>query len=224
MQTISETDFQKLVAEARILESDGFGPKVLLTPEQRVVKLFRRKHTISSSAFFPYAARFAANAAKLARLNVPTVSISAIWRIPSQKRDAVIYPLLPGITLRSALAAATTEERLALVLRLAEFCARQHQLGIHFRSLHLGNILLTPDDRFALIDIADLRCHHFELGALARVRNLGALLRLNEDRLVLEAIGTTLFLNRYIECSATPRPAFALACWLSRSPWRTALI
>lgn len=223
MQTISETDYQALVAEARILEKDKFGPKVLLTADQRIVKLFRRKNTFSSAALFPYAARFAANAKSLTNLGIPTVVVSAIFRIPSQKRDGIVYPMLPGTALRSVLADASAEARRILIRRLAEFCAQLHQLGIHFRSLHLGNILLTPDDRFALIDIADLRCHRFALGPLARARNLGALLRLASDRSFLEEAGTDLFINRYLECSKVPRSALSLACWLSRSPWHSVL-
>ncbi|MEN9362257.1 MAG: hypothetical protein RL095_3792 [Verrucomicrobiota bacterium] len=223
LQTISENDFQSLVAGARLLEADKFGPKVLLTPSGRIVKLFRRKSLMSSAALFPYASRFAENARRLAMLDIPSVDVSAVLRIPSQKRDAVVYPLLPGTALRSVLDAASPEERKALLLRLADFCAHLHQLGVHFRSLHLGNVLLTPDQRFALIDIADLRCRRFSLGPLARIRNLGALLRLKSDRDYIEEAGMRLFIDRYLASASMPRKALAVASWLSRSPWRPAL-
>ena len=49
---------------------------------------------------------------------------------------------------------------------------RLHDEGIYFRSLHLGNVVLTPQGELGLIDIADVRLHRGPLTRFWRKRNL----------------------------------------------------
>jgi len=53
---------------------------------------------------------------------------------------------------------------------------------VYFRSLHFGNVVLTPDNTLGLIDIADLRCQKRTLSDSKRLRNFAHLLRYKEDR------------------------------------------
>ncbi|MOA52408.1 hypothetical protein D3C78_1757000 [compost metagenome] len=47
-----------------------------------------------------------------------------------------------------------------------------HQSGIYFRSLHLGNIVVTPEGKLGLIDVADMRFLRSPLSARLVKRNL----------------------------------------------------
>jgi len=59
---------------------------------------------------------------------------------------------------------------------LKHFCR-----GIYFRSLHLGNIVLTPEGSLGLIDIADLSFQRRPLSKAKARRNLAHFTRLLEN-------------------------------------------
>ena len=66
MQTLEQADYLALRADARVLEYDRHGDKVLQLADGSYLKLFRRKRLLSSAAWYPYAKRFADNALALA--------------------------------------------------------------------------------------------------------------------------------------------------------------
>jgi len=140
MKKLSKEDYLTLREGAEVVESDGHGDKVLLLPDGSYLKLFRRKRLLSTALFSPYAKRFAKNASKLAMLNIPTVSIINLFRIPSIERTAVHYNPLAGATLRGMKNGIDN----TLALKLGKFIRQLHDKGIYFRSLHFGNIVLTP--------------------------------------------------------------------------------
>lgn len=191
MQTLSRDAYLALRASATVVERDLHGEKVLQLEDGSYLKLFRRKRLISSAAWYPYAQRFADNADALKERGIPCPKVVAVYRIKSIQRDAVLYSPLPGNTLRELILAgkATTELR----TRLADFIARLHEYGIYFRSLHLGNIVLTPEKTFGLIDIADLHAGGSPVPPWRRRRNLQHLLRCKEDRAWLDAPGIAAF-------------------------------
>ena len=100
VNTLEHDDYLAMRAGATVLEADSFGEKVLLLTDGTVLKLFRRKRLFSSAAWYPYAQRFADNAAALDRLGIPVPQIIDVVRIPSLARDAVHYHPLVGRTLR----------------------------------------------------------------------------------------------------------------------------
>ena len=53
---------------------------------------------------------------------------------------------------------------------------------MYFRSLHFGNVVLTPENTLGLIDIADLSCQATPLSQSKRRRNFSHLRRYAEDR------------------------------------------
>ncbi len=111
----------------------------------------------------------------------------AVYRIPQAARDAVRYRPLAGRTLRQLASAGQAPDRLRA--RLGQFVARLHESGVYFRSLHLGNIVLTPGNTLGLIDIADLRAGGRPLSRRRRWRNFRHLMRNAQDRGWLEADG-----------------------------------
>ncbi|MBM7061188.1 phosphotransferase [Pseudomonas sp. UL073] len=185
MQTLDPESYQSLRMGATVLEADAHGDKVLHLQDGRFLKLFRRKRLISSAALYPYAQRFADNIEALQQRGIPCPRVEQVYRIPAIQRDAVLYAPLPGLTLRQALAEPARPSA-ELAERLARFIARLHQSGVYFRSLHLGNILLTENDELGLIDVADMQCQKRPLNAWKRKRNFKHLLRYPKDQQLLE--------------------------------------
>ncbi len=185
MQTLDLAKYQSLREGATVLEADGHGDKVLRLQDGSILKLFRRKRLISSAALYPYARRFTDNIAALERRGIPCPQVKDIYRIPAIERDAVLYEPLPGITLRQALGAADASVE-GLAEQLASFIARLHREGVYFRSLHLGNILLTDNDALGLIDVADMKCQRGPLNAWKRKRNFKHMLRYTKDQQLLD--------------------------------------
>lgn len=185
LQTLEHDDYLALRAGARVLERDRHGEKVLALADGSYLKLFRRKRLLSSAAWYPYAQRFADNARALAERSIPCPAVTGVWRIPALARDAVRYQPLDGLTLRQRMGADAGPS--GLRAQLGAFVAGLHQAGIYFRSLHLGNIVLTPQNALGLIDIADLRIGKRSLPSRLRQRNLRHLLRDAHDRAWLQA-------------------------------------
>lgn len=184
MQTLNAQQYANLKQDATVLEEDALGEKVLHLQDNTIIKLFRRKRLLSSALLTPYSKRFASNAAQLQQLNIPTVTIQMLWRIPSIKRTAVHYRPLEGETVRKLLPAQAKEERSLLIPLLARFIAHLHRLGIYFRSLHPGNIVQTPSGQLGLIDISDMKFYHKPLSSELRLRNFEHFTRGYEEDLV----------------------------------------
>lgn len=185
LQTLEHDDYLALRADARVLERDRHGEKVLVLADGSYLKLFRRKRLISSAAWYPYAQRFADNALALAEREILCPGVIGLYRIPSVSRDAVRYRPLEGQTLRQLVRSGA--DTVGLRERLGRFVAELHEAGVYFRSLHLGNIVLTPAGTLGLIDIADLRAGRRPIPPHRRRRNLQHLLRDDQDRAWLQA-------------------------------------
>ncbi|WP_067587861.1 hypothetical protein [Endozoicomonas ascidiicola] len=184
MQTLSEIEFNELRQGGRVIESDGHGEKVIQLPDESYLKLFRRKHLISSELLKPYAQRFADNAAALIQLCVPTVDISGVYNVPAIQRKVVHYEPLQGDVLRSYLKSSSPSEREQLAIELGQFIATLHDSGVYFRSLHMGNIVRTVDRGLGLIDIADMRCLNRPFKDSERLRNFQHMIRYSEDMML----------------------------------------
>ena len=183
MKKLSKEDYLTLREGAEVIESDSNGNKVLLLTDGTYLKLFRVKRLITSAHLKPYSIRFTENAQKLTKLKIPTVSVIDTFKIPSIHRSAVHYSPLPGITLRSL------EGNLnkTLIEKLGGFIRQLHEKGIYFRSLHLGNIVLTPQNQLGLIDIADIKILKSVLPEKMRIRNFHHLCRYQKDKEIISS-------------------------------------
>ncbi len=203
---------------AEVLEADAYGEKLLRLVDGTLLKLFRRKRLLSSALYSPYAQRFADNTAALARLGILVPEVVDVMRIASIRRDAVRYRPLPGTMLRKfageQCAAQPTE---GLKRRFNEFVTQLHEQGIYFRSLHLGNVILTPGGELGLIDFADLRFYGRPLPGFVRARNIRRLLGIASERdwIDRERILCARRLSRFVV--ASPWLVAVLSCWLSDS-------
>ena len=198
MQLIDHEEYLAIRQEARVLEKDSHGDKVLLLPDGNYLKLFRRKRLLSSAALWPYAQRFADNTRALDAKGIACPKIIAVYRIAAIERDAVHYAPLPGKTLRQLIKQDQGTE--SLRGHFGQFVAKLHAHGVYFRSLHLGNVVLTPDNQLGLIDIADLRCQSRPLSRQQRIRNFQHMLRYDNDRqwLFSEPLNPDDFFGQYL--------------------------
>lgn len=180
MQLLDHEKYLALREGGKVIEKDGFGDKVVILPDGTFLKLFRRKRLISSAAIWPYAQRFADNAAKLKKLGIPCPEVIAVYRIPSIQRDLVHYHPLPGLTLRQ-LREGKGKCPPDIRERFWKFVDRVHDLGIYFRSMHLGNVVLTPEGELGLIDISDMRIKRNALSKKLRERNKVHIMKIPHD-------------------------------------------
>lgn len=178
MLALNHPAYLALRQGAQVIEADGSGDKVLVLADGTMLKFFRRKRLLSSALVFPYAQRFASNITALQRRQVPCPEVLSIYRIPSIARDVVHYTPLAGETVRHAFKGGAPAD---LRFRLGQFVAGLHGKGVYFRSLHLGNIVLTPDQRLGLIDVADMSLQRRMLSASKRLRNFQHLARYRKD-------------------------------------------
>ncbi|PHR95424.1 MAG: toluene tolerance protein [Oceanobacter sp.] len=181
MQPLSSEQFAAMRQGAVVIEQDGHGEKVLRLKNGTFLKLFRRKSWFSKTVLFPPAARFAANAKQLKALGIPCPHIIQLYKLSNPYRSVVHYEPLEGTTLRQLLNEQPSIEQLELFGMLGEFITHLHDLGIYFRSLHLGNIVLTQGGELGLIDISDMRCLGRSLPRRMRNRNYRHLLRYEKD-------------------------------------------
>jgi tRNA A-37 threonylcarbamoyl transferase component Bud32 len=181
MKTLKQETLETMLLGAKVIEEDGYGLKVARLVDGDFLKLYRRKRLISSSLWSSPAQRFAKNAEYLLQLGIIAPTIVDTLLIPQCKLNAVRYQPLPGQTLRDHWRALETHARDNEVERFGAFLGRLHELGVYFRSLHLGNVLCLPDQRFGLIDLSDMTITGKPLGRWKRKRNLQHMLRYPED-------------------------------------------
>lgn len=179
MRKLTETQYKTLTTGAQVIERDTFGPKVLHLADNSFLKIFRRRHTLSWSLIRPYSLKFAANAEKLRRRGIPTVTVQTVFNLPVPRKTAVQYIPLAGQTIRDLFRQGQLTD--GLILRLGQFIQQLHGQGIYFRSLHFGNIVLTPEDRFGLIDIADMTFLSRPLRQTEVIRNFNHMKRYRHD-------------------------------------------
>lgn len=170
---------------ATILEQDERGIKVMRLNDGQILKIFRIRNAYSLARWYSYARRFCKNAGRLHHLDVSTIHIKQLYHLETPGVTAVLYEPLQGDTLRQLLAVRSLTALEAH--RLGEFFANLHQKGIHFRSLHLGNIVLSTQGEFGLIDIADMRIYPWPLWCNTRVRSFRHIQRYPSD---IQALGS----------------------------------
>ncbi|MBF8792970.1 toluene tolerance protein [Pseudomonas monteilii] len=182
---LSQVDFDQLTLGAKVLEADSHGAKVYLLGDGNILKVFRRKRLISSALLRPYSRRFIDNAARLAQMGIPTLEVISHHKLDLPGRTAVLYRPLPGQTLLQ-LSREPGFSWDSLLPQLVELIRQLHRSGIYFRSLHLGNVVMTPDQRLGLIDVADMRFLRAPLPARMVRRNVQHMARYIEREKLAE--------------------------------------
>ncbi len=186
-----------MIKNGEVLTKDTFGDKVIRLNDGRIAKLFRLKRVFSSALIWPYAKRFVRAVEILQKKNIPTVQIINTYKVPSIKRDLIIYQPLEGDSLRDLLNDKNSREK--FVLEFACFLAHLHNSGIYFRAIHFNNVIVTSQGRFGLIDVTDLFYSSSPLNRFKRARNFKPILHYKEDRQAIASVSMELFLDKYVE-------------------------
>lgn len=175
MRIVTANELQDWLRQGDVLEKDSHGPKVILLPSGKLLKIFRSRRNPLLARLNPDARRFAERARRLQALGIHTPQIGECTWIDRDKAvSACLYQPLPGQPLDKLFRDARSEFD-SLLPALAAYILKLHRLGIYFRSLHLGNILRTPDGDFGLIDFLDLRFKRRPLGRMLVRRNFAHL-------------------------------------------------
>ncbi|MCK5543245.1 MAG: hypothetical protein KAI40_11195 [Desulfobacterales bacterium] len=189
-----------MIKDAQVLTKDTYGDKVIKLKDGRIAKLFRLKRIMSSALLWPYAKRFVRGAEILKKYNIPTVSVTDLFKVPSIKRDMVVYQPLKGRSLRD-LIKENNKNVSKLILEFASFFANLHDKGIYFRAIHFNNVFITEKGKFGLIDISDLYYSFMPLIISKRVRNFKPIFHYKEDREALDFFSLDKFLDIYCKSS-----------------------
>ncbi len=200
MTILSEKEYFELRLNAEVLARDIHGDKVLRLNDGNILKLFRVKRILSSAVFYPYSARFVNNSRKLHKLNIVTIKVIKIFKIPGIKRTAVIYEPLIGDTFIDLTSNPDISIQ-ALFEKLSKFISKLHEKGIYFRSLHLGNIIYLTNGNLGLIDISDMRIQTKPLSNRKRLRNFIHLLHHDNDFSNLHDYQKINFIDSYLQAS-----------------------
>ena len=202
----------QILNDAEIIERDPRGVKVLRLANSNILKIFRLRNAFSLARLWPYSRRFCINAKRLIHRGIPTVKIINEYSVSNEvlltqkdaahhykkfKTKAVEYTPLSGQTLKELL----LKDQLALAdaSQLGRFVAKLHQKGVHFRSLHLGNIILTPDGAMGLIDIADMKIYPWPLWFNTRIRSFRHLTRYSKLNKQFGDKRWLMVINSYLE-------------------------
>ncbi len=199
MKKLSIEKYNELTKNSEMLTNDLYGDKVLKLKDGRIVKLFRLKRFLSSALIWPYAKRFVRGVKILEKFNIPTVKSVELYKVPSIKRDIVIYQPLEGESLRDLIK--KTKDPSELIFSFARFFASLHNKGIYFRAIHFNNVFVTPKCEFGLIDVSDLYYSFLPMTISKRVRNFKPFFHYKEDRQAIESFSLEKFLNIYLEYS-----------------------
>ncbi|MBD9414025.1 toluene tolerance protein [Pseudomonas sp. PDM16] len=184
MRIVAANELQDWLSQGEVLEKDSNGPKVVRREDGTLLKIFRSRRTPLLARMSPDARRFADRATRLKSLGISTPDIiECCWVDREKAISACIYHPLEGRALDKLFNASRAEFD-QLLPRLASYIFRLHRQGIYFRSLHLGNVLLTTDGDFGLIDFLDIRFKNRPLGRMLVRRNFRHLQRYLERRKV----------------------------------------
>jgi hypothetical protein len=196
---LSDREFDYLCKTASILEQDVRGLKVLLLENGNILKIFRLRGLFSSSRVYSNARSFCRNAERLRTLGISTIGKCDLFHLPHSSNTIVIYEPLAGDTLKKLFYENKLFEKDYINVGL--FVAKLHNLGIHFKSLHFGNIVRTPTGELGLIDISDMRIFPWKLMLKTRLRGFKRFLRYQEDVKKMGKRNWELVLASYIESS-----------------------
>lgn len=178
-ELLSTEALDSMLAGGEVLEQDERGYKVVRLQTGDILKIFRVRRKISGARIYSHARRFMRNAERLHKLGVSTVACKRLYHFSNSTDTAVLYAPLAGYTVKKLLDGHLLNQEMAMALGV--FIARLHQLGVHFRSLHMGNILVMPDGQYGLIDISDMSIYPWPLFCNTRVRNFRHLCRYPDD-------------------------------------------
>jgi tRNA A-37 threonylcarbamoyl transferase component Bud32 len=193
---LTHDTFDQMISGGEVLEQDERGYKVIKLNSGDILKIFRLRRRVSGASIYSNARKFARNAERLQALGINTVQIKQLYHFEHSTNTAVLYSPLVGFTLKKLLEGNLLNQEMAFAL--GGYVAKLHQLGIHFRSLHMGNIVITPEGEYGLIDISDMSIYAWPLFGNTRARNFKHLTRYPDDIIKLGEASWESFKEGYL--------------------------
>ncbi len=195
MITLSPDEFEALWKRGTVISKHKkYGPKVFSTENGDYVKVFNPKSGLTKRRLFPKYKKFIANANRLKKLGIPTITVNNIYFLTKHQNYAVRYEPLIGYNLRDLF----VKEGASMISDFLPFLAKLHALGIYFRGIHLGNVLKLSSHDFGLIDMTDLYIKHKPLSVWHRVRNVSHMVNMQQDDKIFKTYGIVSLLNDYV--------------------------
>lgn len=195
MKRLNSKQFKLLCSTGQLLKGTAERPKIIRSPENHIIKMiYKRQKWLSSTYIRPYAKRFQARSQKLAMKQIIAPRIIQSYQCPAHQCDILIYPEIQGQPLKQCL----NQQRLH---QLAQFLVELHQKGIFFWDLHLDNIIVTPNNKMGLMDVATAHVSNAPLRLKSRARNLGRLMNIDYDTLTMYKHELNAFFQSYLFAS-----------------------
>jgi len=198
MEIINHDQFHLLTTHCELVTGSFDRPKMMWCSDTQcyIKTLYMKKRTLSTTHLSPYAYRFCQNAEKLAQRGIKAPHVQRLFYCPHKGCYLICYPHIDGQPLNGCF---NTE----LLKPLSQFIAELHQKGIYFNDCHLRNILLTPSQDFALIDIHTVKTYNQPLSRFLRRRHIARFFE-KEYRLCLWQYDWRQFLQGYFQAMDTP--------------------
>ncbi|WP_372369077.1 hypothetical protein [Candidatus Uabimicrobium sp. HlEnr_7] len=180
------TEGKKTVTRSR-------GGGLVIVEKERIIKVFSPK----KKGLYFY--QFIENVTKLQKLNVPIMELMGTYHVEGTPIFYMIYKPLVGVTLRDHLK--QSPEDCEIIKELASFFAHIHKLGIYFRAVHFGNIIVLPEGGFGLIDFGNMIIRNKSLNPWFRARNFRLFTRKNyqQDFAQIAKFGVKSFMEEYLQ-------------------------
>jgi len=193
MNKISEEQLEKLCSHGEAIDSKAGYPCVILHPDGTATKIWaKKKKLISSTTFSPYPNRFVKNAQR--GVTVPEILDQAI--LEGSHIRIVTYRSLPGNSIRQLLKSSPEKVN---IHSLCTYFHELHNKGIHFRSLHLGNIIQTPEAGYGLIDFTDVTYYSKPLSLKRRTANIAYPMQYQDDMRMINEAGLPDIAESYLD-------------------------
>ncbi len=218
--SISKKLFFHEVQKSHILQGTPILPKIIRRQDGMMMKCFYRKSFWSKDKqrirplFFlqPYAKQFVSHAKILLERGFLAPNVLDFYKVKKMHCQVVHYAEIQGEDLRRKLAGTADKVLLEQFIR---YVAALHEAGIFFRGLLLANVLITPDEQFAAIDVSDCHFTQHALPVKKRIRNLKHILNDRRDKHVFSQIDMNALLEQYCQASTlgeNEKEILCLAC------------
>lgn len=190
---MNKQEFNNLCQQGELLKGSYERPRVMLYRGQVVKFLYRKTNIFSRKKFINIAKKIKRYAAKLAQLEIPSITITSLKYYASKHCDILAYKEIPGVSLLDTLNNGADIAK--VISELAKYVATAHEKGLFFGDLSLRNIIETQNQQLALIDIQDLKFYKKSVPITKRVFDLVNLFK--EALAVFVAFGAQQFFVLY---------------------------
>ncbi len=194
MKKISQQALNELIAGGTVLLASENKPRIVRTPNNQIIKIFRSKRRKR------HAQKFRKNVHRLQRRGFSSVEQCQAAQCKQDHSALVIYPYQSGDSAYQLIC----QQQKNVLNDVADFMRRLHCAGVYFRDCHAGNLLREGPSNFRMIDVHNTRFRLGKLGTRQRAKNLASFIY---RRNLLEHIDETdinQFIQHYIECEAFP--------------------